>query len=329
MPALCTALFTGVLMAFARSAPGYDMLLLDRVLPGAGWAQVVLAAVLAWWLYGKLIDPATHNLWRRRLWWLFSAIFFGQFFLGLAVDEIFLMTGRLHFPVPMMIEAGPLYRMQFSFMPILFLITVLISGGAWCSQLCYMGGADMAAAAATRRKGIVRPVRGRWWMRGGAVVIVAAVALILRATEAPGWLAVALVAAWGAAGWAIVAFVSRRKGQMVHCNVYCPIGAMVSVLKWVNPVRIRFSMQCTGCMKCAAVCRYAAITARDMERGRPAFNCTACGDCHAVCAHSGVEYGLPFGKRAARTKRRSERVRKAYTIIVVALYVSFVMLARI
>ena len=321
VPAAVTAVVAMSLLTAARFASPYAMLLSDRFMAGAGWVQILLAGILAGWLYGELLNPSTHNRFRRRLWWGFSLVFFGQLLLGIAVDKIFLMSGQLHFPVPMVIEGGPVYRLQLSFMPVLFMITVLLSGGAWCSQLCYMGGVDSAVAAGSKRVGAVRPIRGRWWWRGGSFVFVALVAWGLRVSDAPGWLVVALVGLWGVVGWMIVVFVSPRKGQMVHCNIYCPIGALVSIVKWVNPVRIRFSYKCTGCMSCARVCRYGAITENDLEHRRPALNCTTCGDCYSACPHGAVEYSMLF--------IRGERARSVYTGIVTALCVSFLMLARI
>ena len=52
------------------------------------------------------------------------------------------MTGKLHLPVPMMILAGPIYRGHTSVMSILFLSTLILSGPAWCSHLCYFGAID-------------------------------------------------------------------------------------------------------------------------------------------------------------------------------------------
>ena len=72
--------------------------------------------------------------------------FFGQLALGIFADPIFLMTGKLHLPIPAVILAGPLYRFEGLFMPILFISTLLLSGPAWCSQLCYFGAFDAWSA---------------------------------------------------------------------------------------------------------------------------------------------------------------------------------------
>ena len=74
-------------------------------------------------------------------------------------------------------------------------------------------------------------------------------------------------------------------------------------------------------MRCARACPHAAISRKRLELGRPALNCTLCGDCHAVCPHGAVEYRfLGLAPSRART---------LYLIIVLTLYVTFLMLARI
>ena len=90
-------------------------------------------------------DPAKVSRWRKYTWFVFSVVFFSQLLLGLLVSDKFLMTGKLHLPVPMMILAGPIYRGHTSVMTILFLSTVILSGPAWCSHLCYFGAIDNLA----------------------------------------------------------------------------------------------------------------------------------------------------------------------------------------
>lgn len=66
--------------------------------------------MLGFWITGKMLDPRTAPFWRRRLWLTISVLFFGQLLLGLAISLVFLMTGKLHFSVHMMIEGGVVYR---------------------------------------------------------------------------------------------------------------------------------------------------------------------------------------------------------------------------
>ncbi|MFH1845693.1 MAG: 4Fe-4S ferredoxin, partial [bacterium] len=59
------------------------LVLLERFLPGGGWLMTLWLGVYAAWLAGKMLDPAVQPIWRRRVWLLFSVVFFGQLALGL------------------------------------------------------------------------------------------------------------------------------------------------------------------------------------------------------------------------------------------------------
>ena len=145
-------------MGAARTlTPGPAILLADRFLPGAGWAEIFLLALYAALATRAMLDPARSAGWRLRIWLLFSLVFFSQLALGLLLDQRFLMTGDLHLPVPALIVAGPAYRGSGLFMPGLFLAAVLLAGSAWCSHLCYLGGWDSLAARGKSRPGAVPP----------------------------------------------------------------------------------------------------------------------------------------------------------------------------
>jgi len=106
------------------------MLLLGRFLAGWGWVEIPLVALYAGWLTGRMATAPRTDLWRSRLWKFFSFVFFAQLLAGLLINDMFLMTGKLHLPVPALILAGPIYRGTLSFMLILFLATVVLVGPA-------------------------------------------------------------------------------------------------------------------------------------------------------------------------------------------------------
>jgi ferredoxin len=108
-----------------------------------------------------MLNPASAAVWRPRVWRLFSIVFFSRLLLGLILDSRFLMTGKLHLPVPALILAAPVHRLRLEFMPILFLTTVLLVGPAWCRHLCDVGAWDDLAARARRRPGRLNPFRIR------------------------------------------------------------------------------------------------------------------------------------------------------------------------
>ena len=296
------------------------MLMAERLLPGTGWIEIILLAGYAAWLLGRLYDPRTTALWRRRLWTLFSFVFFGQLLLGLAGLEQFLMSGRLHLPIPAMIVAGPLYRGEGIFMPVLFLTTIALVGPAWCSYLCYVGSWDLNASVVRRRP--VELPRARNWIRLGILAGIVAVALALRALGISGTVATLLGVAFGLTGLGLMLAISRRMGTMVHCVVYCPIGLVANVLGRVSPFRLRISNAgCSECTACSLKCRYGALRPEDVEARRPGLSCTLCGDCVTSCRGGFIAYAF--------LGLRPETARTLFLVMVVSIHAVFLGVARI
>lgn len=311
-------------LALARAKAGVAVLLADRFLPGSGWIVVLGLATYAAWLAGRFLDPAAHRRLRPRVWALFSAMFFGQLLMGLAGAEQFLMTGKLHLPVPALIAAGPIFRGGGWFMPILFASTVLLVGPAWCSHLCYIGAWDDQCSR-LGPKGKSRGTVSRGWSVGGRLAVLALAcggALGLRLVDAPMWLAAALAAGLGLVGVGAMLLASRRMGVMAHCTAFCPMGLVGNVLGRLVPWRMGIDKgACTGCGACARVCRYSALDTGRIEAGRPGLSCTLCGDCAGACAHGAMGYRFPgLSARAARA---------AFLTLVAALHAVFLGVARI
>lgn len=307
-------------------------LLLERFLPTGGWLEMLGLSVYAAWLAETMLDPAVSALWRRRVWRMFSAVFFGQLLLGLVGFDRFLMSGTLHLPVPAMIVAGPLYRGSGFFMPILFTATVILVGPAWCSHLCYIGAWDDIAARGLRlvgRGGAAksagrRPAAMPPWRRAlqtsilfGTVVV----ALGMRLAGVPWPVALGVGAAFGVVGVVMMATWSRRTGVMTHCTSYCPIGVLSTVMGRINPFRIRIGAGCNECGACALPCRYDALKPEDIARHRPASSCTLCGDCVGRCRDAQIGYRFPG--------LQPLQARALFIVMVVGLHASFLGVARI
>jgi NAD-dependent dihydropyrimidine dehydrogenase PreA subunit len=307
------------LLAVVQTRGPRPLLLAERFVHGAGWAEAPLLALWAAFLAGKLLEPRLLAPWRRRLWLLFSIVFFAQLALGLAGFERFLMSGRLHVPVPAVIAGGPVYRGEGFFMPVLLGITLLVAGPAWCSYLCYIGAWDLLAASA-RRKPAALP-RWRGAVRVALLAATVLAALGLRLAHAPGPVAAGGAIAFGLAGVAVMARLSRRTGQMVHCTAYCPIGVVTTALGRLSPFRVRIVGDCTDCGACTIPCRYDALRPGDIARRRPGGACTLCGDCLKSCRGGFLQYrfaGLP-----------PEAARRVFFVVVAALHAVFLGVARI
>ncbi len=327
LPQAAAFLLTAGLLALARGKASVPVLLADRLLPGSGWLAVLALALYAAWLAGRFTHPdhgpGEHRRLRPRIWALFSAVFFLQLALGLSGLTELLMTGRLHLPVPALIAAGPLFRGEGLFMPVLFASTVLLVGPAWCSHLCYIGAWDDQCS---RARGAARPlVLSRAWTVGGrlaALALTCGAALGLRLSGAPASLAAGLAAAFGLAGVGVMLAASRRAGAMVHCTAFCPIGLLGNLLGRLTPWRMSIRLQtCTRCGACARACRYSALAPEDIASGRPGLSCTLCGDCVAACPHDSMGYRFPFLSPAA--------ARAVFLTLVAALHAVFLGVARI
>ncbi|MDJ0765930.1 MAG: 4Fe-4S binding protein [Myxococcota bacterium] len=319
MPSIAAFALTAIGLSIVQTRVSPPMLLLERFIPGGGAIEVLGFSVYAAWMTENLLDPKRAPTWRRRLWLAFSGVFFAQLILGMLVDGRFLMTGDLHLPVPAVIAAGPVFRGERFFMPILFAATTALVGPAWCSHLCYIGAWDHAASRRQRK-----PAPLPSWTRPtrvGVFFFVIAGALMLRVMGASMLVAGILGLTFGALGVGVMVLWSRRTGTMAHCLVYCPIGLIADWLGKLSPFRIRLGSGCTACGNCTKACRYDALTRRDIEVRRPGLTCTLCGDCLASCKEDQIGYRF-FGIEAAGA-------RIAFIVLVVSLHAVFMAVARV
>ncbi len=316
---LATVFLTGGMLCVVQVMVDRPMLLVERFFPGFGWLEIIALALYAGFMTPKIMNPATSVRWRTILWLTFSILFFGQLFLGLLGLENFLMSGRLHLPIPALIIAGPVFRGENYFMPILFSATLLFIGPAWCSYFCYLGGWDFLAS---KHQKYSKPMPGwRHLIRAGVLFLVIATALFFRKNESPVLFVLWFAALYGLGGLVVMFVFSRRQGVMVHCSTYCPVGLVANIFGKVSPFRIRINDSCSGCHRCIKVCRYDALKPDDISRGRPGLSCTLCGDCTGTCNTSSINYSFPgLSGRMART---------LFVVIVVSFHAVSIGVARI
>jgi ferredoxin-type protein NapH len=297
------------------------MLMLERFLNGGGWIEILLLCSYGAFLIYKMQDIHQSAKWRLRSWTIFSAFFFSQLILGIIADERFLLTGNLHIPVPAMMISGPIYRGQLSIMTLLFLSTIVLSGPAWCSQLCYFGALDGVAASTKKGKTIAR-WNQVWLFKGSFLFILVLSTLLFRWASFSPAQATILGVTIGIIGVLFILIYSLRKGKMVHCIAYCPIGTLVHFLKYASPFRMYIDQKsCTLCMQCTPVCKYDALKLRDLKNSKPGLSCTLCGDCLGSCKDNAIKYKL--------FSMKPELARKTYLFITISLYVIFMAMGRI
>lgn len=311
--------FTAFVLTMVQLKVDNPMLLAERFFPGAGWVEIFLIS-----LYGAVVgfhmhDPKKSATWRKYTWLVFSIFFFSQLILGIFIDSTFLMTGKLHIPVPAIILAGPVYRFETSFMTILFLSTIVLSGPAWCSHLCYFGAWDNFAAKGNPSR---KPIKNRNAIKASGILLVIIITLTLRMLKVSALTATLFGVGFGIVGIAVMLFFSRKKGKMIHCVTYCPIGTIVNYLKYINPFRMRINATtCTQCMACIPSCKYDALNSTDIKNGKPGSTCTFCGDCLAACHTHSIEYHF--------LGMKPKTARNFYLFITISLHAIFMALARL
>ncbi len=311
---------TGIVLFIANVKSPVRILLLDRFFYGTGGIEVLIlstysAFVVEWLFNTKKIDRVRSNLWL-----LFSSVFFLQLVVGLLFSERFLMTGKLHLPVPAMIVAGPIYRGYGFFMPILLAITILFVGPAWCSYLCYIGAWDNLMA---RKKKIPDSFSKKYRIIQVIMLFLVAITALVFKRAGVNWLIASIAGGlFGIIGAGIMVFISRKRGLLVHCTTYCPIGIVTTTLGKINPFRVKINRNtCTNCMACTFACRYNSLTPQDVKNGKAGFFCTLCGDCLTACPHSSIEYAF--------YSKSSLMARKIFFVLIAVFHAVFLGVARI
>ncbi len=311
---------TSIILIIASIKSPVKILLADRFFPGSGGIEILLLATYSAFVAEKLFTTKKIDRIRSKIWLLFSIVFFSQLILGLFGFHKFLMTGTLHLPVPAMIVGVPIYRGHGFFMPILLTITIIFVGPAWCSYLCYIGAWDNSLAKATK---VPKSFSIKYRIiQAFILIVIIAAAFILKMLGINWIIASILGGLFGIIGVGIMIFFSRKKGVLVHCTTYCPIGIITTVLGKLNPFRIRINRTtCTDCMACTYACRYNSLTTSNVKEGKAGFFCTLCGDCITSCPHASIEYA--FYSRATITAR------KVFMVIIAVFHSVFLGVARI
>ena len=310
--------FTAFILTAVQLRLENPILLAERFYKGLGWAEIFVISLYGGFVAYKMQDPQNIPRWRKITWSLFSFVFFAQLILGISGFETFLMTGKLHLPVPAMIISGPIFRGHLSVMSILFLSTIILTGPAWCSQLCYFGAFDNLASGSKSKRG---GLRNKAAIKSTFLIITIAVTLALRWLEVPVIFATITAAGFGLGGILIMILISSRKGKMVHCTLYCPVGTLVSVFRYANPFRMYIDTNCTLCMKCTSHCKYDALNLKNIQQKKPGMTCTFCGDCLSACHEKSIKYRF--------LKLSPAKSHNLYLFMTITLHASCLAMARI
>lgn len=296
------------------------MLLGERFLPGiGGWIEIFIISIYAGYIIHKMITTRNTAKWRKLTWTIFSVVFFAQLLLALLGFDMFLMKHSFHLPIPALIIGGSVYNLNFGFMPILFLSTVILSGPAWCSQLCYFGALDLQASS-----GLGKPhkIKNKALLKSTFLIIVITGAVVLRILNLSYFWTAIIASLFGVVGIFVILYYSRKKKMMYHCTTFCPIGTVLQYVKYINPFRMYIEQSaCTLCMQCTPTCKYDALNPEDIKAGKPGLSCTYCGDCISSCHSSSIKYKF--------FNIKGQRAQNIWIVLTIVLHAIFLALARI
>ncbi len=312
-------LLTVVLLIIGRWKAPYTMIILDRFIPGSGMAEIIFLGIYSGFITELFLTLKDTSKLRVRIWAGFSVIFFLQFILGISGIDQFLMTGNLHIPVPAVIVGGPVFRGNGFFMMILFFVTIAAAGPAWCSYFCYFGAWDNVAARKAEKCGSI-PAKNVV-IRILILVIIVLTAYLFRIFSVYEIAAASAAICFGLIGLVIMKMISAKRGVMIHCTSYCPIGLTAALAGKISPFRIHIEKTCSSCMACSKICRYGALGHEEIKSHKPGLTCTLCGDCVNVCHNNSIHYNF-YGLS-------QKTARALFTVIVVSIHAVFLGFARI
>lgn len=276
---------------------GLQVLLLERYFPLWGSVELFFAAWYAAFIAGLLLNDQRGEK-RKKIWLIFTGVFFGQLILGLAGFEKMLMSGKLHIPLPAFIIFSPVYRGEVSFfMPLLLVLSVILAGSTWCSFLCYFGSLNTKADSGLKKAAPPSKFLDFILKYGRLLVLLTgvSVALGLRLSGAPLSLALSLALVFGLISFLALIYLSGRYGGLIHCTAFCPIGLVVNVLARLSPWRIKVDpARCTNCGACEKICVYRAIEAESRQKGRTNLRCSMCRDCLNHCSKKAIYLWNPL-----------------------------------
>lgn len=160
-----------------------------------------------------------------------------------------------------------------------------------------------------------------WPLRIMLGLLAVGTALALRLFGVGVHVALALAAAFGLAGVGVMLILSRRRGIMVHCTAYCPMGLVADLLGRISPWRLRITpSKCTGCGACIAACRYGALSPEQLRAGSPGLTCSLCRDCLGACRFEAMQLTSPLC--------RGGRAGVVFVVILATLHSVFFAVAR-
>ncbi|MBU1240185.1 4Fe-4S binding protein [Myxococcota bacterium] len=249
---------------------GTDLLLTRRLgIPHGGLVIAFIFALYGLFLAERMVNARRHATVRRIALRFFSLVFLAQLFLGLFLSSAWLFRGEPSLPHPLFILFSPFDSTKGAHLLFLWAISLVLTGPAFCSHLCWLGTWDHFAAQKKHRATPVSFPRARLIV--AALVLITGFAAIyffpLKVTVTLGFLFVM--------GAVFVMMISRSRGSMVQCGLYCPLGTLTTILSRISPFSI---VKSSGKKVPPQECPFGQFSGAQ-SRGPVPEGCTLCGDC--------------------------------------------------
>ena len=193
-------------------------------------------------------------------------------------------------------------------LPLLTLAVTLLLGRVFCGWLCPFGASLMLIDKASRmilraslkRRALRRATRLRakilqrsrplryFWLLFIIVVFVLGANWVLFLTPFALLSHEIVEVLRGAVPWVLILIVvGTLFFSRIWCSVFCPTGALLSLVARQRLFGYQVSGRCTHCDKCTASC---SVGADPAATGASTDGCLACGDCRAACPTKAVHW---------------------------------------
>jgi len=185
----------------------------------------------------------------------------------------------------------------------------LALGRGWCSWGCLFGGWDELFSR-LRKTAVIKSIDRRWiYLPFGlllAIVLLSAVTLspiycawlcpfkIVTEFQAPtSLLAIVQIITFVVLFFALVVVLPLLTRRRIQCGLFCPFGALQSLLNKINVFEVRIDPEkCSQCKRCIRECPTFSLDEGSLESGNPLITCTKCARCIDVCTRNAPSFHI-------------------------------------
>jgi ferredoxin-type protein NapH len=187
--------------------------------------------------------------------------------------------------------------------------STLALGRGWCSWGCLFGGWDELFSR-LRKRAVIKNIDRRWiYLPFGlllAIVLLSAMTLspiycewlcpfkIVTEFQAPtSLLAIIQITTFVVLFFALVVVLPLLTRRRIQCGLFCPFGALQSLLNKINVFEVRIDPEkCNQCKRCIRECPTFSLNEGSLESGKPLITCTKCARCIDICTKNAISFHI-------------------------------------